>query len=303
MLNEFFYQQNRPKISPKLAAIEKRKKLNKTYLKGRYGKRFYYDYGKRYIDDDKIDYELDDEQEIKDPNRQLKCVFTKDLRRQKLFAYLKYLNGRKILVRDLAWKFAVTERTIQTDLKYLIDNGFVERKLNKTREGKQTKNSYIVNKAKEKDLHLPDSYLFVVIVAKKDGEYYILTKTEYNENSTKTIKHYVFDLPYLKQENTETIDDRANQYACYIFRRNMIRFYKGMVYSSAPRGKDKSKDKFGFIIKEYWREKFYFTLFELDEILPARAGYFWIKLSVAPRRIGVNSIDRGINYIKRNILG
>ena len=303
MIDEFFYQQNKPKVSPKLEAIEKRKKLNKTYLKGRYGKRFYYDYGKRYIDDDKIDYSLDDEQEIKDPNRQLKCVFTKDLRRQKLFAYLKYLDGRKVLVRDLAWKFAVTERTIQNDLKYLIDNGFVERKLNKTREGKQTRNSYIVNKTKEKDLHLPDACLIVVFVAKQNNDYYILTKTDYTKESEKQIDYYDFDMPSMKEKRPKDIDNHSKQLANKIFGQDLNKFYKGMVYSSAPRGKDKYKNRSGIVVKEYWRDKFYFSLFELDEIIPAQVGYFWIKLSVAPRRIGVNAIDRGINYIKRNILG
>ena len=302
MANEFF-NQNTPRISPQLAAYEKRKRLNKTYLKGRYGKRFYYDYDKRYIDDDKIDYSLDDGQELNDPNRQLKCVFTKDLRRQKLFAYLKYLNGRKILVRDLAWKFAVTERTIQNDLKYLIDNSFIERQLNKTREGKQTKNSYIVNKAKEKDLHLPDAHLIVVFVAKQKNDYYILTKTNYTEQSKIQIEFYDFDMPSMKEKRPENIDSHSKQLAKEIFGQDLVRFYKGMVYSSAPRGKVKYNDTFGYVVKEYWREKYYFSLFELDEMLSARVGFFWIKLSVAPRRIRVNAIDRGINYIKRNILG
>lgn len=46
---------------------------------------------------------------------QVKCVYTKDLRLEKLFGYLKYLNGIEILIRDLAFHYAVTERTIQPD--------------------------------------------------------------------------------------------------------------------------------------------------------------------------------------------
>ena len=85
------------------------KAQRRSYLKGKRGVRLYYD----------RDYYEDEE-------AQIKCVFTRDLRREKLFAYLKYLNGKKVFVRDLAWKFAVTERTIQSDLKFLIDNGYIE---------------------------------------------------------------------------------------------------------------------------------------------------------------------------------
>ena len=146
-------------------------KQNKTYLKGQRGVRKYYDY-------DKLDELGFDEVYDKEKDRPTKCVFTKNLRREKLFAYLKYLNSKKVLVRDLAWKFAVTERTMQSDLKFFVDNGFIERKVNKTHIGRMTKNSYIVNKNKEKDLELNDQYLFVLFITKKDDKYYILTKTE-----------------------------------------------------------------------------------------------------------------------------
>ena len=116
-------------------------KQNITYLKGQRGVRKYYDY-------DKLDELGFDEVYDKEKDRPIKCVFTKNLRREKLFAYLKYLKGRKVLIRDLAWKFAVTERTIQSDLKFFEDNGFIERKTNKTHIGRMTKNSYIVNKNK-----------------------------------------------------------------------------------------------------------------------------------------------------------
>ena len=143
------------------AKTEKRKKLNKTYLKGQRGVRRYYDYSKLDYDDDEeytddedkdidnedinkenidIDSEdIDDEYIDDEKERPVKCVFKKDLRREKLFAYLKYLNGKKILVRDLAWHFAVTERTIQMDLRWLENNDFIITKTNKTYTGKQTK--------------------------------------------------------------------------------------------------------------------------------------------------------------------
>lgn len=144
--------------------IKEKKELNKSYLKGQRGKRLYYDYDKTYM----YDYE----EENKEP--QVKCIFTKDLRREKLFAYLKYLKGRKVLVRDLAWKFAVTERTIQSDLKFLIDNGYIERQLNKTFKGRQTKNSYIVHPEKQKELAFGgDKFVVPIFVSKQGNNYFV----------------------------------------------------------------------------------------------------------------------------------
>ena len=52
------------------------------------------------------------------------------------------MEGRKIAVENLAIKFGVTERTIQNDVKFLIDGGYIERQTNKITKGKQTKNYY-----------------------------------------------------------------------------------------------------------------------------------------------------------------
>ena len=68
---------------------------------------------------------------------EVRTVFRKSIRREKLWNYFKYLDGRKIAVEKLASKFAVTERTIQNDIKFLIDGGYIERKPNKTTKGKQ----------------------------------------------------------------------------------------------------------------------------------------------------------------------
>ena len=109
------------------------------------------------------------------------------------------MNGRKVLIRDLAWKFAVTERTIQSDLKYLIEKGIITKQINLNKQGKQTKNSYIVKKVKEIDLPFDDTYLVVVFLVKQNNEYYVLTKTDYSPNNKKNnINDYEFELPFKK---------------------------------------------------------------------------------------------------------
>ena len=275
-------------------------KQNKTYLKGQRGVRKYYDY-------DKLDELGFDEVYDKEKDRSTKCVFTKNLRREKLFAYLKYLNGKKVLIRDLAWKFAVTERTIQSDLKFLVDNGFIERKVNKTHIGRMTKNSYIVNKNKEKDLELNDQFLFVVFITKKDDKYYILTKTEYSEkNKTfyrQKVEDFEFELPNIKIENSKKIDKISFAIAKDIFSRDLKDEYKSIVNSNIIKGKFKEIDEYGKTQNEWWKEKDYFSLFVLNEMVKCNSGYKWITLNVAPRRIRSHNQNKGLKYIKDNILG
>ena len=275
-------------------------KQNKTYLKGQRGVRKYYDY-------DKLDELGFDEVYDKEKDRPTKCVFTKNLRREKLFAYLKYLNGEKVLIRDLAWKFAVTERTIQSDLKFFVDNGFIERKVNKTHFGRMTKNSYIVDKNKEKDLELNDQFLFVVFVTKKDDKYYILTKTEYDE-SNKTfyrqrIEDFEFELPNVKIENSKKIDDISKRIAEDIFSKDLKYEYKFIVYSNIVKGKFEEIDVYGKKQNEWWKEKIYFSLFLLTEMFQCNSGCKWLTLNVAPRRIRSHNQNKGLKYIKDNILG
>ena len=80
---ELAHEQRLQQLKERMDYIKRR---NKSYLKGQYGKRLYYD--KTKCDD--LDDELDDndEDEIKRP---VKCVFTKNLRRDKLFHYLSSL--------------------------------------------------------------------------------------------------------------------------------------------------------------------------------------------------------------------
>ena len=100
-------------LEDKIEYFKKKKERNKTYLKGQRGKRLYYDYDKRYKNEfgEYVEYDGDNPEE-ENLTRQVKCVYKKDLRLEKLFGHLKYLNGRKVLIRDLAFRFGVTERTI-----------------------------------------------------------------------------------------------------------------------------------------------------------------------------------------------
>lgn len=279
---------------------ENKKKINKTYLKGKRGIRKYYDY-------DKLDELGFDEYNNKESDRPVKCVFNKNLRREKLFAYLKYLNGRKVAVRDLAWKFAVTERTIQSDLKFFENNGFIERKTNKTYIGRMTKNSYIVNKNKEKNLELNDQYLFVVFITKQDDKYYVLTETDYDENN-KTLYHqkiedFEFELPNIKIGNSKKIDDISKKIAKDIFSKDLKDEYKSIVYYNIVKGKFEEIDEYGKTQNEWWKEKDYFALYLLKEKYDCAYGYKWLTLNVAPRRIRSHNQNKGLKYIKDNILG
>lgn len=125
------------RIKRAIAIGKARKARDRSYLKGQRGKRKYVDYNKTgtMTFNDKDPYIYDDDDDDWDykyiRHDKIKCVFTRDLRREKLYNFFKYLKGRKVLVRNLAWKFAVTERTIQTDIKYLVNKGFITVKTNK----------------------------------------------------------------------------------------------------------------------------------------------------------------------------
>ena len=169
---QIILQQRQEELAEKL---KEKKERNKTYLKGQRGVRRYYDYKKleslNYEDKDEDGYlndyddiEEDENAEEQVCERPIKCVFTREYRRKKLYEYLKYLKGKKVLVRNLAWKYAVTERTIQSDLKYLIDNDYITRQINKTYLNRQTKNSYIVNLKKQKISNIQETKLLVTFL-------------------------------------------------------------------------------------------------------------------------------------------
>mgnify|MGYP002801346023 FL=1 len=223
-----------------------------------------------------------------------------------MFKYLKYLKGKKVLVRNLAWKYAVTERTIQSDLKYLIDNGFIERQTNKTHLNRQTKNSYIVHPEKEKDFPFDDDcFVHPIIIAKQNENYYIITQSDYDESKVvrgyRNIELFFFELPEFPLKKTSDIDKISLTYANDVFGNNISLKYYGEVYSYIVKGKDVDEDTKK--VYERWTNKLYFSLIELEKIYPPREGYRWITLKVAPRRIKRFDINKGLHYITKEILG
>lgn len=280
--------------------IEKRKKLEReerikyikaqrrSYLKGKRGVRLYYD--RDYFEDEEV---------------QIKCVFTRDLRREKLFAYLKYLNGRKVFVRDLAWKFAVTERTIQNDLKFLIDNGFIERQINKTFKGRQTKNSYIVHLEKQKDLaYGGDRMIMPIFVAKQDDNYFVCLMTDYKRNYKRNEhRNKIEDCEFWLSERTITdktnLEKATNKLSREYFKQKVSGKYMGEICEYQTHGefyeeKERRHRKY--------RSKFFFTLTLLDELYPTKRNATWISLKVAPRRIKKYYINKGLHQAMR-VLG
>lgn len=263
------------------------KEQKRSYLKGMRGVRLYYDM--RYFEDKEA---------------QIKCVFTKDLRREKLFAYLKYLNGRKVFVRDLAWKFAVTERTIQSDLKFLIDNCYIERQINKTFKGRQTKNSYIVHPEKQKELaYGDDKTIMPIFVAKQGDNYYVCVETNYKKlNKTKDntkIDDYEFDLYEANFKDKQNPEKITNKVSKDYFAQKVNGKYMGVICEYLTHGdyydeEDKRNRKY--------RNKYFFTLTILDELYPTNDFAEWISLKVAPRRIKKYYINKGIHQAKK-VLG
>ena len=297
------------RLEEKKEYFEMKKQRNKTYLKGQRGKRLYYDYEKKYVNqddnDDYADYD-DEELEDKDLERRVKCVYTKDLRLEKLYGYLKYLNGRKILIRDLAFHFAVTERTIQTDLRWLENNGFIRAQTNKTFKGKQTKNSYFVNLEKEKDLPCDDTWLDVLFISKINNEHYILLKTSYtgknNGKVKKPIRFYDFDLPAIKEKFFDRIDFHSLRLAKEIFQNEFRENYKGYILTHTQRKCFKDTDDFGRKRSERYKERCIFTWFLFEGEIEHKKGYHWIKLSVASRYLQNRALSKGIKHLQENIL-
>jgi len=299
---------NQIRLEEKKEYLEIKKQRDKTYLKGQRGVRLYYDYDKRYKNEfgDYVDYDGDSPEE-ENLERQIKCVYTKDLRLEKLYGYLKYLNGRRILIRDLAFHFAVTERTIQHDMRWLENNGFITVQKNKTFNGKQTKNSYIVNPAKEKDLPCEDTFLYVMFVGKKDNSYCLLTQTSYTGRKRDRWDYAIedgdFEMPGIKERFFDRIDAHSLRIAKQIFGNELKEYYKGHILTHTQKYCLKDIDKYGGLYNSYCKDKCYFTLFLLNDNIKPTEGYYWLKLSVAPRRIPDRAINKCIKHIKENILG
>lgn len=304
---QFKYLDRKAKEKIRIEEAKERAKekaeLKKSYLKGQYGVRRYYDYDKqKEISNDIL--EIEDEEEYQKAlidNRPIKCVFKKDLRREKLYMYLKYLNGRKVLIRDLAWKFAGTERTLQSDLKYLIENEYIERKINRTYKNRETKNSFFVNPKKSKDFAFTgENYLIPILLLNKDNEKYILTKTEYTKEKVVygkvNISDFDFCLPFEKIRNIKRAEIVSKTYIEKVLGENIDCEYKGIFYSYISKGIDRDEYNYNKII-EKWNCRYLFSLIEIKNEYPKKDGYRWIKLSTAPRRINDFVINKGLHYL------
>lgn len=295
---------------------EKKKKLKKSYLKGQRGRRKYFDYDKldySEIDDNDYadDFDIDSCDEREFAEHPIKCVYTRDLRRKSLFKYFKYLNGKMVAVRDLAWKFAVTERTIQNDLKWLVDEGFVNKVTNVAKNGKQTQNTYIVHPEKEIDFPCKYSFIQFVFLAKQNDKWQILLKTDYDESKCVrgkiNINNFNFYLPSARIYSENKIENKSLEVATKIFKRDLQEEYKGVKFkrfsSHIYTHHDYNALYYDKTISKKIETKDFFVLFVLDEMLESEKGYRWISLSTAPKRLKSTRLTKGINFITKNCLG
>lgn len=287
-----YYIDNKSK-HPKL-----KRKLKDEYLKGQRGVRLYYD--SNHFDEYILEEDVESEGNVK-------CVFTKSLRREKMWNYFKYLNGKKIGIHELAWKFAVTERTIQNDIKFLVDNGYIEKKRNNTSKGKQTKNSYITLKEYQSGVATMFTFLQIIYLAKKDNDWYIISRTDYDESKVKykvrNIKDFTFTLPHKRIYSKNNIDELSIEFTNKIFSQDLQNTYQGIVFEHISKNKYIKVDKFLHKKKKIKQIKCFFVLYKLDECLKCNKGFRWIKLSIAPKRIKDFKVNKGIHYICKNLLG
>lgn len=285
----------------KKGKTHKIKKVEKTYIKGHRGVKLYYD-STHYEE-----YEYDEDYDKEYDKDEVRTVFRKSIRREKMWNYFEYLEGRKIAVEKLARKFSVTERTIQNDVKFLIDGGYIERQTNKTRKGKQTKNSYIAIKKYESGILTMYSYLQVIFLAKKDNEWYVLARTDYDENKVKykvrNIKDFTFALPHKQIYSKNNIDEFAKEITEKAFSQNLQDKYQGIVFEHISKHRYYKIDDYLHKKPKIKQIKCYFALYQLDECLSCNKGFRWIKLSIAPKRIRDFKANKGLHYVKRNILG
>ena len=79
----------------KKGKTHKIEKVEKTYIKGKRGVKLYYD--SAHYDE----YEIDDDYDGEYEKDEVRKVFRKSIRREKLWNYFKYLEGKKIAVENL----------------------------------------------------------------------------------------------------------------------------------------------------------------------------------------------------------
>ena len=287
-------------INPK-GKDRKIKKLERTYIKGKRGVKLYYD--STHYDE----YEIDGKYDSGYEKYEVRKVFRKSISREKLWNYFKYLEGKKIAVENLAIKFGVTERTIQNDVKFLIDGGYIERQTNKTTKGKQTKNSYITIKQYESNVLVKNSYLQVIYLAQKDNEWYVIARTDYVESKVKykvrNIKDFTFTLPHKEVYSKNNIEGFSIEITEKVFSKNLQDKYQGIIFEHSSKHRYYKIDDYLHTKPKFKKIKCYFVLYKLDECLPCNKGFRWIKLSIAPKRIRDFKTNKGLHYVRKNILG
>ena len=101
----------------------------------------------------------------------------------------------------------------------------------------------------------------------------------------------------------DRIDKHSLRIAKEIFDMDLKDQYKGHILTHIQKSKTSMPDTYGKWYNEYLRDKYIFTLFLLDNVKKQPKGYYWLKLSVAPRRIRERAVSKCIKYIKENILG
>ena len=110
-------------------------------------------------------------------------------------------------------------------------------------------------------------------------------------------------MPYIVEKYPDRIDKHSLKIAKEIFNVDLEDQYKGHILTHIQKQKVIEMDVYGNEYNSYSKEKYIFTLFLLDNIKRRPKGYYWLKMSVAPRRIKNRAVNKCIKHIKDNILG
>ena len=146
-----------------------------------------------------------------------------------------------------------------------------------------------------------------MFVGKKDNSYYLLTQSSYKGRKRYkwdyAIENSDFEMPGMSERFFDRIDNHSMRIAKEIFGNELKDYYKGHILTHIQKYCLKDINENGSWYNSYCKEKCYFTLFLLKDNLKPKEGYYWLKLSVAPRRIHDRAINKCIKYIKENVLG
>ena len=149
----------------------------------------------------------------------------------------------------------------------------------------------------------PDRYLEIVFLKKQEDDYFVLTKCDTPKSKfNKVDKRMIFYfIPAIEIKNLDNIDKYSLKIANGIFKQDMSKYYKGKVFDYLYDVYFNTKDKTSK--GERIKEKYYFSLFILDDDILANNRYTWLKLSNATRVIRNRIVNKCFKYIKENLLG